>query len=161
MSYSSVVWNRAHLEQQRSTMMTQPDYAVPLVAMDQILELDDQGIRTAKVITGNEPFFVGHYPEYPIFPGVFILEAVHQAALHYTTRRLADKVRAHLAQVRSIRFLSPLRPGDRLEISCRCELAEGQGELLVDAECQRVETAPVPVANIKLRYVLEEQDAHP
>jgi 3-hydroxyacyl-[acyl-carrier-protein] dehydratase len=142
-------------------MIKRPDYAAPLVAIDQVLEVDEQGIRTAKVIAGNEPFFVGHYPEYPIFPGVFILEAVHQATREYTTQQLGTSVRARVAQVRSIRFLSPLRPGDRLEITCRCTLAPDRSELLVDADCQRVETTPVPVALIKLRYVLEETDAGP
>jgi 3-hydroxyacyl-[acyl-carrier-protein] dehydratase len=140
-------------------MSKRPDYAAPLVAIDQILHVDQQGIRTAKVIAGNEPFFIGHYPEYPIFPGIFILEAVHQATQEYTTQQLSASIRARLAQVRSIRFLSPLRPGDRLEISCRCTVATDGSELLVDADCQRAEVSPVAVALIKLRYILEETDA--
>ncbi len=129
------------------------DYAPPLQAIDQILELDDQGIHTAKAVSGNEPFFPGHYPDHPIFPGVFVLEAAHQAAGHYVARRIEGPLRARLVHLQSIRFLSPLSPGDRLEVICRCTSSPGERQLTVDADCRRGQDTPV--ARIRLQYALE------
>jgi 3-hydroxyacyl-[acyl-carrier-protein] dehydratase len=130
------------------------DYAAPLLAVDQILEIDDRKIRTAKAIAGNEPFFPGHYPGYPIFPGNFIFEAAHQTIRYYVTKYLKSPAWARLAEIRSIRFLTPLRPGDRLEIVCRCTFSTERNELFVDVDCLCGEGKAV--AKMKLLYLLDE-----
>jgi 3-hydroxyacyl-[acyl-carrier-protein] dehydratase len=126
-----------------------PDYAVPLVALDRVLRLDDSGIVTQKSVVADEPFFAGHFPGYPIYPGVFIIEAVHQAAIQYGTVFLG---RVQLLEVRSARFLSPVHPGDILESDCRCDVFHDAGELKVEATCR---CGTRTVAEIKLRYRLE------
>lgn len=136
-------------------MAVSPNFAAPLAAVEQVLELDDQSIRVARTLAQDEPYFAGHFANYPIFPGVFILEAVHQATWHYAAHRFAHTKQIRLAQVRSIRFLSPLRPGNRFEVIGRYILSPDQAELQVEAECRREENKTV--AKVKLRYALMDR----
>lgn len=135
------------------SMKPMRDYAAPLVALDQVLEMNESGVHTAKAVAGNEPFFPGHYPDFPIYPGVFIVEAVNQAARLYAARHLNPPGSIRLAQVKSVRFLSPIRPGDRLEVKCRCMVDAERRSMLVQAECL---CAPDrAAAQVKLVYVWE------
>jgi 3-hydroxyacyl-[acyl-carrier-protein] dehydratase len=126
-----------------------PAYAAPLVAMDKVVDLTADGIRTVKAVSGNEAFFAGHFPDFPIFPGVFVLEAVHQATRTYVARRWPADAEARLAEVSSVRFQAAVRPGDVLEIDCRCRVRPDDGALLVNARCSSLER---PVALASLRY---------
>ena len=128
-------------------------YAAPLVALDSVIRADQDGITTRKAITGNEPFFPGHYPHHPIYPGVFIVEAVRQAAQHQAALYHG---RARLVEVRSTRFRLPLEPGDVLESECRCSVRPDRQELEVKAVCR---SAKGEVADLKLRFSLEEGSA--
>ena len=64
-------------------------------------------------ITADEPVFAGHYPDFPIFPGVCVLECVRRAAESVTPDE-AGEVR--MAAVESARFLSSVHPGDEMTI---------------------------------------------
>lgn len=134
-------------------MTTQLAHAAPLSAIDRVLALDERGIRISRTLDAHEAYFAGHYPGHPIFPGVFILEAVHQATHRYAERYGPSEVRLRLAHIRSMRFLSALRPGDHLEVDCRCAFADDGRALDVDAGCLREGHAPA--ARFKLRYDLE------
>ncbi|MCI0729730.1 MAG: hypothetical protein L0332_23865 [Chloroflexi bacterium] len=131
------------------------EYAAPLLAVDRVLEISDHSIQTAKAISGNEPFFPGHFPGHPIFPGNFILEAAHQATRTYVARRFPPAMWARLVEVRSIRFLAPLQPGDRLQLACRYTFSPERGELGVNADCFRGEG--MAIAKIKMFYHLGEE----
>ena len=124
--------------------------AAPLEALDRIVRIDDSSIVTSRTIDEQEPFFVGHYPDQPIFPGVFIIEAVHQAVLCYATTKGKQ---AHLKQVRSARFQMPVEPGCTLESSCTCIRSDDGSELTVKAICT---TAKGRVAELKLHFALED-----
>jgi 3-hydroxyacyl-[acyl-carrier-protein] dehydratase len=130
------------------------DYARPLRAVDQIVDVTDLSIRTIKAIAGNESFFPGHYPHFPIFPGAFIFEAVHQTAQLFVSEKLQLMSPPRLVRIDSIRLLSPLRPGDVLQVDAECT-RNGDGELRVVSKVWRRETTPVAVAQVKLRYALE------
>ncbi len=132
-------------------------YAVPLKAIDQVVDGSLHGICTVKAITVNEPFFAGHYPNFPIFPGSFILEAVHQATCRYVTEFLHVRTRVQLTRLRSVRFLSPLYPGDLLRVACQCTVSSG-GELRVKAECWRQADPMIRVAHAEMEYVLRAHD---
>jgi 3-hydroxyacyl-[acyl-carrier-protein] dehydratase len=122
------------------------DYAAPIVALDKIIWLDVSRITTQKAITGNEAFFEGHYPGYPIYPGVFIIEAVHQAVRYYAAKS-HNFVR--LVEVCSTRFISPLYPGDILEVNCEFHLQPDNQTLVVKAICSNKKGK---VAEVKLEY---------
>lgn len=128
-------------------------YAAPLVALDHVVSMDETHITTRKAIAGNEPFFVGHYPHQPIYPGVFIVEAVYQAVRYYGA---AQGQQLRLVEVRSTRFLAPLQPGDVLESNCRCVVQPDQQTIHVQATCYNAER---DVAEIKLIFRREDGDA--
>ncbi|MEM8610938.1 MAG: 3-hydroxyacyl-ACP dehydratase FabZ family protein [Cyanobacteria bacterium P01_H01_bin.105] len=86
---------------------------------DHISELSETHISVEKQIDPSEPFFKGHYPEFPIYPGVFIIETVCQGIRQYQLER-GHRVR--LVEVLSTRFIEPVLPGYLLE--SHCELIE-------------------------------------
>ena len=131
-----------------------PNYAAPLFALDEVTRADEQGIVTRRAIRFDEPFFAGHFPGHPIFPGVFIFEAVHQAAKFYATSRHGRE--ADLVEIRSLRFLSPVQPGDTLECDCGCALSEEGRQMRVAAVCR---CGQRKVAEVKLLYRLGDADA--
>jgi len=126
------------------------DYAAPLIALDRVLRCDPSGIVTQKEVVADEPFFAGHFPGYPIYPGVFLMEAVHQAATYYGRVFLG---RVTLREVRSARFLVPVFPGDVLEADCRTEVLPAGGGLKVEARCR---CGTRTVAEVKLLYRVED-----
>jgi 3-hydroxyacyl-[acyl-carrier-protein] dehydratase len=93
----------------------------PFLLVDRILELDE-GSRVVgeKLVSSNEPFFQGHFPENPIMPGVLIVEALAQTGAVALLRMPAYHGRlAYLAGIEKTRFRRPVRPGDvlRLEVT--------------------------------------------
>src|SRR6476469_2033983 len=51
----------------------------PFLLVDRIEELEAERVVGIKNVTVNEPFFAGHFPDYPVMPGVLIIEAMAQA----------------------------------------------------------------------------------
>ncbi|MGL4722506.1 MAG: 3-hydroxyacyl-ACP dehydratase FabZ [Desulfovibrionaceae bacterium] len=93
----------------------------PFLLVDRITEWEPQTyIKGYKNITVNEPFFVGHFPEQPIMPGVLILEALAQVGGLLILKNL-DKATEYLflfTGVDNVRFRKPVVPGDRLDMCC-------------------------------------------
>lgn len=90
----------------------------PFLLVDRIIELEE-GKRAVgiKNVTVNEPFFTGHFPEYPVMPGVLITEALAQvgavAILHLESNR--GKI-GFLAGLDEFRFRGQVVPGDTLRL---------------------------------------------
>ena len=93
----------------------------PFLLVDRILELEEDRIVGIKNVTVNEPFFMGHFPEYPVMPGVLIIEAMAQTAgvlvLSYIPERKSKNIL--LAGVENARFRKPVRPGDQLRMEMK------------------------------------------
>lgn len=92
----------------------------PFLLVDQILELEPgQRAVGIKNVTANEPFFQGHFPEYPVMPGVLIVEAIAQvgAVAMLSMEEYAGKI-ALFAGIDNVRFKQQVKPGDtvRLEV---------------------------------------------
>ena len=92
-----------------------------------MLELENgKRIKALKNVTINEPFFVGHFPQRPVMPGVLMLEALAQAAalLSFETLDVEpdDKTVYYFAGIDGARFKRPVEPGDQLilEVDARC-----------------------------------------
>jgi 3-hydroxyacyl-[acyl-carrier-protein] dehydratase len=126
------------------------DVAAPLLAIDEVVRVDTLGITTKRFVSPSEPFFLGHFPTYPIFPGVFIIEAVNQAAICYGSKYVG---RLRMTEIRSVRFFSQVLPGDVLECDCHCMVSPETELLTVDALC-RCEARKV--ASVKLTYRMEK-----
>jgi 3-hydroxyacyl-[acyl-carrier-protein] dehydratase len=71
-----------------------------------------------KAVAINEPYFLGHFPDYAVMPGVLIVEAMAQAAgaLVMHTLGLGDKSKVYFMTIDKARFRRPVRPGDLLRI---------------------------------------------
>ncbi|WP_148135207.1 3-hydroxyacyl-ACP dehydratase FabZ [Candidatus Formimonas warabiya] len=92
----------------------------PFLLVDKILEMEeDKRIVGQKNVTANEPFFQGHFPGYPVMPGVLIVEALAQvgAVLVLQKPEFAGKI-ALFAGIDKLRFRRQVIPGDilRLEV---------------------------------------------
>ncbi len=89
----------------------------PFLLVDKITELEeDKRIVGIKNVTVNEPFFQGHFPEYPIMPGVLIVEAMAQVGglLAFKSSGAEGKKIVYFAGIDKARFRNPVIPGDQL-----------------------------------------------
>jgi 3-hydroxyacyl-[acyl-carrier-protein] dehydratase len=91
----------------------------PFLLVDRVLECESgKRIKAVKNVTLNEPFFQGHFPGYPVMPGVLVIEAMAQvsAILAYVTRgeRHDAKSLLFFAGIDGARFKRPVFPGDQL-----------------------------------------------
>jgi len=90
----------------------------PFLLVDRILELEPERIVGIKNVTVNEPFFVGHFPEFPVMPGVLIVEAMAQTAGVLVLKSIPDRDSklVLLVSIESAKFRRPVVPGDQLRI---------------------------------------------
>ncbi|MFN7572488.1 MAG: 3-hydroxyacyl-ACP dehydratase FabZ [Betaproteobacteria bacterium] len=93
----------------------------PILLVDRVVEIEvPTRIVALKNVTINEPYFMGHFPHYPVMPGVLIVEAMAQAAaiLGFSTISAADaqKTLFYFAGIDSARFKRPVAPGDQLRL---------------------------------------------
>ena len=94
----------------------------PLLLIDRILEVERKmRIVAIKNVTFNEPHFTGHFPDFPIMPGVLIIEAIAQAggALLLTEIPDRDTKLMVFTGIDSARFRKPVVPGDQLRIEVK------------------------------------------
>jgi 3-hydroxyacyl-[acyl-carrier-protein] dehydratase len=88
----------------------------PILLVDRVLELDpSKRIKALKNVSVNEPYFQGHFPEFPVMPGVLILESLAQASalLAFSEEQKPDTV-YYFAGIDNARFKKPVTPGDQL-----------------------------------------------
>src|SRR5260370_26899101 len=93
----------------------------PMLLVDRIEELEAERIVGIKNVTVNEPFFAGHFPDFPVMPGVLILEAMAQVAGVLVLSSIPDRKSklVLLASVEQAKFRKPVRPGDQLRIGMK------------------------------------------
>ncbi len=116
----------------------------PFLMIDRILELEPgKRIVAVKNVTFNEPHFTGHYPGYPVMPGVLMIEALAQAggvvASSEFTREELEKATMLFGGVDKARFKREVIPGDVLTLSGEIIKRRGgfwwfQGEAKVEDE---------------------------
>jgi beta-hydroxyacyl-ACP dehydratase FabZ len=93
----------------------------PFLLVDRIIEMDETHIVGIKNVTANEPFFQGHFPDFPVMPGVLIVEAMAQTAGVQVLSGIPDRDRklVFLVSVDAARFRRPVVPGDQLRIEMK------------------------------------------
>lgn len=92
----------------------------PMLLVDRIVELEADRIVGIKNVTANEPFFAGHFPEFPVMPGVLIVEAMAQVAGVLVLKDLGSQQKVvFLASIEQAKFRRPVVPGDQLRIEMK------------------------------------------
>jgi 3-hydroxyacyl-[acyl-carrier-protein] dehydratase len=97
-------------------------HAVPLTALNRVVSMTHDQIVTEKDVRAEEPYFRGHYVNFPVYPGVFMVEAVDQAVRLFGLR---NGMKLGLVEVKT-RFLSAVGPGDTLRCECTIKSDENQ-----------------------------------
>ncbi|MGP0074162.1 MAG: 3-hydroxyacyl-ACP dehydratase FabZ [Bryobacteraceae bacterium] len=127
----------------------------PMLLVDRVLELEEERIVGIKNVTVNEPFFVGHFPEFPVMPGVLVVEAMAQVAGVLVLKSVPDRKNklVLLASIEEAKFRRPVRPGDQLRIEMKvtkrkANIAKMHGQATVDG---------VVVAEAELMCVLQDR----
>jgi 3-hydroxyacyl-[acyl-carrier-protein] dehydratase len=128
----------------------------PMLLVDRILELEEERIVGIKNVTVNEPFFVGHFPDFPVMPGVLVVEAMAQVAGVLVLKSVPDRKNklVLLASIEEAKFRRPVRPGDQLRIEMKvtkrkANIAKMHGQATVDG---------VVVAEAILMCVLQDRE---
>jgi UDP-3-O-[3-hydroxymyristoyl] N-acetylglucosamine deacetylase / 3-hydroxyacyl-[acyl-carrier-protein] dehydratase len=88
----------------------------PFLLIDKIMEMTDDGIVGVKNVTMNESFFVGHFPDEPVMPGVLQVEAMAQCGGIYALGRYPDpeNYTTYFLKIENARFKNKVVPGDTL-----------------------------------------------
>ncbi len=113
----------------------------PFLLIDQVVELEEEKRAVGiKNVTFNEPFFQGHFPEYPVMPGVLIVEALAQVGAVAMLKKEENKGKLALfAGIDKCRFKRQVKPGDQLRLEVeilrlRGPVGKGKGAATVNGE---------------------------
>ncbi len=115
----------------------------PLLLVDRIYDMNgDESCVGLKNVTINEPFFNGHFPQFPVMPGVLIIEGLAQTAGALCVSSLKEDYKAELVYFMGIdraKFRRPVVPGDQLHYHVRKVRNRGRvwkffGEAKVDGQ---------------------------
>lgn len=122
----------------------------PFLLIDRVIEIErKKRIVAIKNVTANEPHFAGHFPGYPIMPGVLIVEAIAQAggALLLTEIPDRDQKLMVFTGIERAKFRKPVTPGDQLRVEVdvlawRSTAVRMQGNVWVDGKlaCEAIVT---------------------
>jgi 3-hydroxyacyl-[acyl-carrier-protein] dehydratase len=116
----------------------------PFLLIDRVVEIErHKRVVAIKNVTMNEPHFVGHFPDYPIMPGVLQVEAMAQAGgalllTEFSAQEREEKLMVFTG-IESARFRRPVTPGDQLRIEVtvlnwRTTMVKLKGSITVDGK---------------------------
>jgi 3-hydroxyacyl-[acyl-carrier-protein] dehydratase len=126
----------------------------PFLLVDRVVEVDPgQRVKAYKNVSANEPFFQGHFPDYPVMPGVLQVEALAQTAAVLAMGMEGfdpDKSVTYFMSADGVKFRRPVEPGDRLDLEVTVEhikrsIVKVKGRATVDGEraCEATITAAI------------------
>ena len=111
----------------------------PMLLVDRIVEFEAERIVGIKNVTANEPFFSGHFPDFPVMPGVLIVEAMAQTAGVLVLNSVEDRASklVLLVSIEYAKFRKPVVPGDQLRMELtmlkrKASVAKMSGRATVD-----------------------------
>lgn len=114
----------------------------PVAAAIELVRVDAEEATVAVQVDASEPVLTGHYPGFPIFPGVCVIECVHRGSM-----ATAPESGTELAAVESSRFLGPVFPGDRLTVDITWRRMDDAWRSTAKVRSDRG-----TVATVRLRY---------
>lgn len=114
----------------------------PMLLVDRILDFEPrQWIRGLKNISFDEAVFQGHFPKRPVFPGVYIVEAMAQTGGCLLLQEVEDRARKviYFMGIDAVKFRKPVVPGDQLimeakVLSLKGRICKMRGEAFVDGK---------------------------
>ncbi len=114
----------------------------PFLLIDRVIEMEPRHrIVALKNVTINEPHFTGHFPDYPIMPGVLMVEAIAQAGGALLLAEIPDRDSKLMVftSIENARFRRPVTPGDQLRIEVtvlnwRTRVVKMGGSITVDGK---------------------------
>ncbi len=115
----------------------------PFLMIDRVEDIvQSESAVGVKNVTIDEPFFAGHFPTRPVFPGVLIVEAMAQTAAVLVVETLGEAAKGKLVYfmtIDSARFRKPVVPGDQLRLEVSVQRHRGpvwkfSGEAKVDGQ---------------------------
>jgi len=115
----------------------------PFLLVDKIVEfVPKEKIVGIKNVTMNEPFFQGHFPGHPIFPGALLIEAMAQVGCILMFKSFdvsSDEYVVYFMGIDKARFRKPVRPGDTVKFVLtpsviKKRMSKMKGEAFVDGE---------------------------
>jgi len=128
----------------------------PFLFVDKVLSLKEDEIIVKKSVSINEWFFVGHFPDNPILPGVIIIEAIAQAAGVLFLHNFEDKDNflIFLTAVNEFKFKKSAKPGDDLIIKVRKEKIKKLGQVIFPTAKGEVYIEDVLIAYGNLTFAI-------
>ena len=123
----------------------------PFLLVDRVTKIGETTLEAYKNVSVNEEFFNGHFPDYPIMPGVLIIEGIAQA-LGLLVNTDDQPITPLFASIENAKFKKQVVPGDRLVyevevVKARRSIIKGRGVAKVDGEV--VATADLMFAILK------------
>ena len=93
----------------------------PFLLVDRIVEMEPERIVGIKNVTNNVPWCMGHFPDFPVMPGVLIVEAMAQTAGVLVLKSMEDREKklVLLVAIENARFRRPVVPGDSLRMEMK------------------------------------------
>jgi beta-hydroxyacyl-ACP dehydratase FabZ len=93
----------------------------PMLLVDRIEEMEPERIVGLKNVSADEPFFSGHFPDYPVMPGVLIIEAMAQVGGVLILSQIPDRDHKLVlfGAIEAAKFRRPVVPGDQLRIEMK------------------------------------------
>ena len=122
----------------------------PAMLIDRLLEcIPGASARGMKAVTVNEPFFQGHFPDYPVMPGVLVIEALIQLST-LLSHASGEGTPGTIREIDGVRFKRQVVPGDQLMLETEM-LGAGRfavralvdGELATEAQLMLVADEPI------------------
>ena len=107
----------------------------PFLLVDRVFHLEENAIGGIKQVSMNEPFFVGHFPEEPVMPGVLIIEALAQCCGILVLNRVEDPelYSTYFLKADGVKWKRKVVPGDTLQLECHiADMRRG----ICTAECK-------------------------
>ena len=129
----------------------------PFLLVDRVIEFEPwKKIKAIKNVTFNEPFFVGHFPEIPVMPGVLIVEAMAQTGGILMLNSVEDPAEklVFFMGIDKAKFRKPVVPGDQLIIEA--ELLNKRNRFVVIKANAKVGNKIVAEAELKAAIVDRE-----
>lgn len=136
----------------------------PFLLIDRIIDMDgDESAIGIKNVTINEPFFQGHFPQYPVMPGVLIIEGLAQTAGALAVHSIGDDYEPQIVYFMGIdkaKFRKPVVPGDQLHFHVKKMRSRGnawryaaeakvEGKVVAEAEISAMIVDPGSI-NVKM-----------